>query len=247
MPEPFLIRYLQPLLAGRRAECFDLVAEALRGGAAAEDLVQDVVWPAMAQVERLYRDDRINTATEHMACRINRTIADQLQVHLQRRAAKGRRVLITCADGPHEELGAQMVGDLFQSDGWEVFVVGGGVPDDEVLAMIGQLRPQALLIFGAVPEAVPNTRALIERIREIGTCPQMNIIVIGGIFNRAEGLWREVGADAFSEDLKGVLATANALGPRVPHAPRLGLVKKRRRRRKGATSAATGIAATVAT
>jgi methanogenic corrinoid protein MtbC1 len=243
MPEPFLIRYLQPLLGGRRAECFDLVMEALKGGLPAEDLIQGVVWPAMAQVERLFRDDRINTAAEHMACRINRTVADQLQAHLTRRPTNGRRVIIACADGPHEELGAQMVGDLFQADGWEVFFVGGGVPDDEVLAMVGQLRPHALLIFGAIPEAVPNTRALIERIREVGTCPTMNIVVIGGIFNRAEGLWREVGADAFSEDLKGVLQTANELGPRVPHTSRVGLVKKRRRRRKAAAAVTVAVVA----
>ncbi len=236
MPEPFLIRYLQPLLAGRRAECFDLITSALRSGSSAEQLICDVVWPAMAQVERLFRDDRINTATEHLASRINRTVADQLQAHLPRANSNGRRVVITCADGPHEELGAQMVADLFQADGWEVYFVGGGVPDDEILAMVGQLRPHVLLIFGAHPEAVPNTRALVERIREVGTCPTMNIVVIGGIFNRAEGLWREVGADAFSDSLRGVLTTANTLGPRVPNTPRVGVVKKRRRRRKSAVA-----------
>jgi methanogenic corrinoid protein MtbC1 len=232
MPEPFLTRYLQPLLAGRRAECFELIADALRNGLSADELICDVVWPAMAQVERLYRDDRINTATEHMACRINRTAADQLQAHLPKQPPRGRRLLIACADATHEELGAQMVGDLFQADGWEVFLVGGGVPEDEILAMVGQLRPQVLLIFGAHPEAVPITRAMIERIREVGTCPTMNIVVIGGIFNRADGLWREVGADACCDNLRSVLATANELGPRPPNAPRLGVVKKRRRRRK---------------
>jgi methanogenic corrinoid protein MtbC1 len=234
MPEPFLIRYLQPLLAGRRAECFALVNEALHSGTPAAELLCDVLWPAMAQIERLHRDDRINTAVEHLASRINRTLADQLQAHLPRQPGNGKRVLVTCADGPHEELGAQMVGDLFQADGWEVSFLGGGVPDDEVLALVGQLRPQVLLIFGAVPDAVPATRALVERIREIGTCPTMNIVVIGGIFNRAEGLWREVGADAFCEHLREVLPLANNLAPRVPNAPRVGLVKKRRRRRKTA-------------
>lgn len=232
MAEPFLIRYLQPLLAGRRAECFNLVADAIQSGAQAEDLICDVIWPAMAQIERLYGDDRINTAVEHMASQINRTVADQLQAGLDRNPPNGRRVLVACADGAHEELGAQMVGDLFQADGWEVYLVGGGVPDDEILGMVGQLRPQALLIFGAEPEAVPNTRALVERIREIGVCPTMNIVVTGGIFNRADGLWQEIGADAYCESLRGVLAMTNELDPRTPHPPRLGIVKKRRRRRR---------------
>lgn len=232
MPEPFLLRYMQPLLAGRRAECFDLVSQEVAKGSPAENLMCDVVWPAMSQVERLYHDDRINTAVEHMAARINRSVADQLQPHLTRKPLNGKRVVVVSADGPNEELGAQLAGDLFQADGWEVFLVGGGVPHDEILSMVGQLRPHVLLIFGAEPEAVPNTRAMIERIRDIGVCPTMNIMVSGGIFNRADGLWQEVGADAFNGTLRGVLECANELGPRMPQPPRLGIVKKRRRRRK---------------
>ncbi len=231
MPEPLLIRYLQPLLAGRRAECFELIAEAVRSGASAEELLCAVVWPARAQIARLYQDDRIDTAMEHVACRINRTVADQLQAHLPQRTPSGKRVLVASADGPHEELGAQMVADLFQADGWEVYFVGGGVPDDEILSMVGQHRPHALVIFGAHPEAVANTRAMIERIRDVGVCPTMNILASGGIFNRAESLWQEVGADAFAESPRDVVTTANQLAPRQPQAPRTGIVRKRRRRR----------------
>ncbi len=239
MPEPFLIRYMQPLLGGRRAECFELVTDALDEGSPAEELICDIIWPATAQIDRLFRDDRINTAVEHMAARINRTIADQLQARLPKREPTGRRLLIACADGPHEELGAQMVADLAQADGWDVYFVGGGVPDDEILAMVGQLRPEILLIFGAEPEAVPNTRAMIERIRDIGVCPTMNIVVSGGIFNRADGLWQEIGADAYCPTLRAVLETINTIEPRVPHPPRLGIVKKRRRRRKNSTTPGT--------
>lgn len=235
MSQPFLIRYMQPLIAGRRAECFELVNEAVRSEMPAEDLLCDVVWPAMAQIRRLYDDDRINAAIEHMACRINRTVADQLQAHLPKRPECGKRVLISSADAEGEELGAQMIADLFQASGWDVFFLGGGVPDDEVLSMVGQVRPQVYVIFGAHPEAVANTRALIERIRDVGVCPAMNVIVTGGIFNRADGLWQEIGADAFSNNPRGVLNTAGELGPRQPNAPRLGIVKKRRRRRKSTT------------
>src|SRR5262249_25842100 len=90
--EPLLSRYLQPLLAGRRAECFNLIRLAVAEGRQAESIMREVVWPAMAQVDRLFRDDRINIAVECMACRINRTVADQLQAHLPTAAANGKRV-----------------------------------------------------------------------------------------------------------------------------------------------------------
>lgn len=232
MPEPLLTRYLQPLLAGRRAECFEIIRKAVEEGWLPASLINDVLWPAMSQIERLYQDDRINIAIEHMASRINRTVADQLQAALPKADPNGRRIVIACADGFREEVGAQVVADLFQSDGWEVFFVGGGVPDDELLAMVGQHRPQALLIFGADPQQVPLIRRLIELVREIGVCPTMNIVLSGGVFNRADGLWQEVGADAFAPTAPSVLELVNGLPPREPGPPRRGTVKKRQRRRR---------------
>ncbi len=239
MTVPLLTRYLQPLLAGRRAECFQMIAAAADDGHAAEDLICNVVWPAMSQVERLYQDDRINAAVEHMAHRINRTVADQLQARLPVRERNGRCIVIACADQFREELGAQMLADLFQADGWEVYFVGGGIPDDELLTVVGQHRPQALLIFGTDPQQVPATRRMIELIREIDVCPTMNIVISGGVFNRAEGLWQEVGADAFAPTALEVIQLVTELPPRVPGPPRRGTVKKRQRRRRGSAKQAT--------
>ncbi|MFO0837064.1 MAG: cobalamin-dependent protein [Phycisphaerae bacterium] len=232
MPEPLLTRYLQPLMAGRRAECFEIINHAITDGQHADAMIRDVVWPAMTQIERLFRSDRINSAIESMACRINRTVAAQLQAHLPRKAHNGKRVLVHSACGEGEEIGAQLVGDLFQADGWEVYFLGGAVPHDEVLTLVGQLRPDVLLIFGTRPQDVPETRRLIEMVREIGVCSAMNVVVSGGVFNRAEGLWLEIGADVYAESAKDVLRLANELRPREANAPRLGIVKKRRRRRR---------------
>jgi len=233
MPNPLLTRYLQPLLSGRRNECFNIIARAIHDGRPAAGLMREVVWPAMAQMERLFRDDRIDTVTDNMAARINRTVADQLQPHLPVRAPNGRRVIVVCADGEREELGAQLIADLFQSDGWETFLVGAGVPVDELLGQIGRIRPDALLVYGAAPQGAPKVRALVETIRAIGVCPHMNVIVTGGVFNRADGLWREVGADIFADSADDVLQLANGMKPRDPaRAPRTGVVKQRRRKRR---------------
>lgn len=234
MPEPLLLRFLQPLLAGRRSECFNTVETALQTGASAEELLCDVVWPAMTQVDRLYRDDRIDLATEHMAARINRTLADRLQCRLPQSSRNGKRIIITCADAIQEETGAEIVADILQADGWEVYLPGSGVPHDEILALVGKVRPEALLVFGTHPEDVPDIRRLVEVIREVGVCPTMNIIVSGGIYNRADGLWQEVGADLFSESLRELRELLRDLPPRQPNTPRVNVVKKRRRRRKAA-------------
>jgi methanogenic corrinoid protein MtbC1 len=234
MPEPLLTRYLQPLLAGRRADCFALTRRALADGACPQDLLTEVVWPAMTQVDRLFREDLIDAAVENMATRINRTVADQLQAHLSQQPRNGKRALIHCVDAGREEIGAQIVTDLFQASGWDAYLIGAGVPRDEILKLTGKLCPNVFVLYGTPPSAVPEVRSLIGLIREIGVCATMQVVASGGVFNRADGLWQEVGADVFADQAPDLVALADSLPPRQPGVSRpAGLVKKRHRRRKG--------------
>ena len=152
MPVSFVVeRYMTPLLAGNRPACRQLVKEQLAKVNDPVSVYHELLWPAMERVEKLYRSDRINAAAESMATRINRSIADQLQLSLVPEGPNGKRILISCAPGEPEELGAQMCADLFETRGWEVFFVGGNVPNDEILSLVGHLRPEVLLIFGTHP------------------------------------------------------------------------------------------------
>ena len=227
-----LEEYLTPLLAGNRVTCREFADSQLKRGKGAATLYRELLWPAMERVEKLYRTDRINAASEHMATRINRTVAAQLQASLQRTEPIGKKMLIICADGEPEELGAQMCGDLFEARGWDVYFLGGGVPNDEVLSLVGQLRPDLLLIFGTQPSGVPGIRHLIDLIREIDVNPTMNIMVSGGVFNRADSLWKEVNADLFGKTAHEAIPLAEAAEPRKPVARPPGAPKKRRRRRR---------------
>lgn len=232
MHSRFVERYMEPLLAGDRVTCRELVRSQLDEDVSGRKLYEDLLWPAMTNVEQLYRNDKINVAVEHMATRINRVLADQLQQSLERNERKGKRILIMCASGEPEELGAQMCSDLFEADGWDVYFVGGGIPNDEVLSLVGQLRPEILLVFGTQPRGVPEIRALIDLIREVGCNPTMNIMISGGVFNRAEGLWNEINADLFAREAREAIEIANSAQPRPIEPPTTGVRKKRRRRRR---------------
>jgi methanogenic corrinoid protein MtbC1 len=232
MPTSSLDRYLSPLLAGNRIACRRIVRAQLEGAADPTSLYHELLWPAMEKVDKLFRSDRINSVVESMATRINRSIADQLQPRLQIRDPNGKRILIASAPGENEELGAQMCADLFEARGWEVYLIGGSAPNDEILNLCGELRPDILLIFGTRPQGVPAVRHLVDQIREIGVNPTMNIMVSGGVYNRADGLWKEVNADLFAKTAKDAIPIAECAEPRKPAPPRTGAPKKRRRRRR---------------
>jgi len=224
-------QYLEHIFAGKRCEAREIIFAAHDRGIGASRLLKMVVWPAMEQIDKLFREHHVSLITEHMATRINRMIADQLHALLARKPKSGRRIVITCGDGEAEELGAQMVGDLFEAEGWTVWFVGSGVPNDEILEFVGKVRPDVLCVYGTKPEGVAGIRKLIELIREISVCEEMQVLAAGGVFNRAEGLADEVKADLFASNVRKAIQAVEDHPIRVPKpdVPEPG----RRRKRKG--------------
>ena len=209
-------QYLEHLFVGKRCEARELVFAAQDRGVCARKLLKMVIWPAMEQVEKLYRENRIPRVVEHMATRINRMLADQLHAYLARKPKSGRRMVVLCGDGESAELGAQITADLFEAEGWSVWLVGAGVPNDEVLQLVGKLAPEILCIYGALPAGVPEIRRLIELIRGVGVCEEMQILVSGGVFNRVEGLADEIKADLFASNIRDAVRTVDEHPVRIP-------------------------------
>ena len=54
---------------------------------------------------------------------------------------------------------------------------------------------------------VPFTRVLIDRLHDIGVCPKLQIVAGGGVFNRADGLAEEIGADLWARTPQELVQT----------------------------------------
>jgi methanogenic corrinoid protein MtbC1 len=223
--------YLSHLFAGRRYEARQLLLEAHDHGTPAGKLLQTIVWPAMDQISALYRANEISLIVEHMASRVNRLVADQLQGLLRREPRSGKRIVVVCGEGENEELGAQITADLFEAEGWTTWFIGAGVPNDEILAFVADSEPDILCLYGTRPSGVPDARRLIDLIREVGVCEDMQILASGGVFNRAEGLAEEINADLFAPNVTESLKAVAEHPVRVPKpdVPQPGRRRKRKR------------------
>ena len=211
--EIILQRYLTHLLKGDRKACRAVIEETMQTGVPANSVYIHVIWPIMVEIEKLLRSDKINLVQEHLATRINRTIVDQLQNKLPHRPGRSKKIVVCCAQDELQELGAQMMTDLFESDGWDVRFLGGGLTNDDLLAYINEYAPDILLIYGSTAKQAPDIRRLIDTIKTVNAWPNLRIMVSGGLFNRAEGLWEEIGADLFAETAEKALKMASTDTP----------------------------------
>ena len=222
--------YLESLLLGDKGKCRNVVERILQSGVPTSIVYTEMIWPIMVEIEKLARADRINSAAEHLATRINRTIVDQLQNKLPRKANRNKKIIVCCAEDELQELGAQITADLFESDGWEVKFLGGGLTNDDILAYVNEYGPDILLIYGTIPRQAPSVRKLIDTIKNVNAWPNMRIMVSGGLFNRAEGLWEEIGADLFAATAAEAVEVASLNRTAMPQQRMIN--RKKRRFRK---------------
>jgi len=193
-------RFFNALISGDRCEARVVVDELIDSGCSAEEIISRLFWPMAEQIDTMHRNDQLSDACFHYGTRLLRMLVDQMQMRLTQQDAKSETVLVMSGDGELEELAGQMTADLLEAAGFDVRYMGGGVANDEVVDQLGNLGIDRLVVFGAIAQTVPQTRLLIDRLHDTGVCPRLQIVVGGGVFNRADGLAEEIGADLWAEE-----------------------------------------------
>jgi methanogenic corrinoid protein MtbC1 len=193
-------RLFEALINGDRPATRCVVDDVLDDGHSPEAILTDLYWPTYEMVDRLYRHDQLSTISYNFATRLLRVQCDQMAARLPRSPQNGRTVLAVCGHTEADELAAQIAVDLIEAAGFSIRFAGSGVARDEILAQVHEHKPSVLLLFASAACDLPDIRALIDDIQEIGACRGTQVVVGGGVFNRAEGLAEEIGADLWATD-----------------------------------------------
>jgi len=191
-------RFFETLITGSRPKARAMVAELSAQGFSSERLIVELFWPTYELADRLFRQDQLGTLAHHTATRLLRVLVDQNSAALRKAPPRGRTVMAFCGPAEGDEMGAQMAVDMLESSGFDVTFSGGGIASDEILAQVNQARPDVLLMFASAPGDLPGIRELIDTIRTIDAAPDVQIAVGAGVFNRADGLAEEIGADLWA-------------------------------------------------
>lgn len=191
-------RFIETLISGNRPASRSILEECLVADIQAERIIELLFWPALDQIERLFRQDQISVMRHQMATRILRMLADQMQLRLTVQEANDRQILMFCGPNEPNELAGQMAADMLEAAGFGITFCGGGIANDEIISAVGEQKPDLLVLFSSAPGDLPHIRQLIDEIRDSGCHPELQIVVGGGVFNRAEGLAEEIGADLWA-------------------------------------------------
>lgn len=204
-------RYLDAQLHGDRREALRLVIdEALALGASALDVELEVIQEAQREIGRLWQENSITIAEEHMATAISNMALAHLYDHAPRARTNGKKVLVACVEGELHDFPARLVADALDLAGFEVRYLGANVPTDSLLAALEREKPDLLALSATMTFNVPALRSAAARVR-VKTSGTLPIAIGGGALNWTHALAGELQADATAVDARELVESARRL------------------------------------
>jgi methanogenic corrinoid protein MtbC1 len=204
--------FLDALLARDSARARRVVEDALAAGTPVPDLYLDVLQPALQEVGHRWAMGQLNVAEEHYATAIAHSILDGLSRQMHRAPRDGRLAIVSGTPGEQHMLGARMVADFLEADGWEVLLIGAGAPTSDLLALVADEQPDLVALSTATAAVLEGVAELLQALHKLDPRP---CIAAGGQFWTAYTgpTAIELGADLVVQDPRELVAE---LHQRIP-------------------------------
>lgn len=211
-PGSLAARYLSCLLAADRAAATRLIDDALARGVSVRELYLEVIQPTQYEVGRLWELDRLSIADEHFCTGVSQLVIARLYPSWLKAPAPGApRAVVTCVDCELHELGARMVADFLEMDGWDSLYLGASSPPRALVTLLRERRPELLAISSTMTAHLGAVARLIEAVRALPAAMQPKILVGGYAFRQQESAFGDLGADGYGHDAEEAVRVARAL------------------------------------
>ncbi len=157
--------YLDNLLSGRRRPCMAIVQKLLDEKTGVRAIYLDLFQRSLYDVGALWERNKISVAVEHLATAITESLMSVVYPVLFRSERVGRRAVVACVANEYHQVGARMVADILELNGWDTAFLGANTPKPDVVNMIERTQPHVVGLSLAVYSRVGALQQTIELIR----------------------------------------------------------------------------------
>jgi methanogenic corrinoid protein MtbC1 len=200
--------YLRLLLQSERRKASSLILDAVEAGVKVKDVYLHVFQRTQHEIGRLWQMNRLTVAQEHYCTAATQLIMSQLYPHVFATERIGHRAVVACVGGELHELGARMVADFLEMEGWDAYYLGANTPADSVLRSLEDREAEILAVSATMTFHVSAVADLIAHVRTAEAYRATGILVGGYPFNLSPGLWRQVGAHGYAPDAQEAVTLA---------------------------------------
>lgn len=198
--------YSKALEQGLRSQACKVVDDALHYGLRPDEVYLNVVVPAHAAYAEKFARGEINAAYKHLSREITTCVLCRLREMFRTSTPRGIRVAATSVDGDYTDIGARVIADFLQLDGWEVDFLGVSTPVDALVDFVKERDVRLLALSASRADLRPKLEETIQAVRR--GHPALKILIGGAGLVGSENLPH---ADALAQDPINAIAKTRQL------------------------------------
>lgn len=199
-------RLLQNLL-DKNTTAANVLVHNINNAVGLEVLYNDVIQPVLKEVGELWHKNKISVAQEHYCSAFTQTLMLQFYNGLFDAPRINRKIVIACPEGELHQIGARMISDLFEKNGWDSIFLGSAAPVQSIISTIEEVSPDVCALSISMPEGLTSCCSAIKQIKE--KFPKMVVAVGGRAFEHVENPLLKTGADIFSNNFNELYQQLN--------------------------------------
>lgn len=186
--------FLAAILNGQRQAALNIIDEALRAGHSHVDIYVDVFAEALHRLGHLWEMNKITVAQEHIATSITQYAIAAIYPRMAPPPVQRGSMVVTGVSGELHQIGANLVADTMEANGWMVRFLGTNLPLSSILAAIEESSAQVLCISTTILANLPSVAELIRTVRSQLSEKSPKIVLGGAAYRQAGNFARELGA-----------------------------------------------------
>lgn len=203
-------QYMDSLSKKNMKRSIYLIQQFIKDGISINDIYVEILAESMRRIGELWHTARISVDQEHYSTTVTQmAMAQMYPLLFSNENRKDKTMLCACPGTELHEIGARMVSDLFENDGWDTIYLGAAVPQHAMLKAIASDRPDLICLSVTMPQHLIACHELILAIRE--QFPEAKIAVGGKAFESTHDLWKQWPVDIYARDAIELLEKANSI------------------------------------
>lgn len=202
-------QYMANLFQRNSRKTIQLIQEFSEKGIPLNDIYVEILAESMRRVGDLWHTAKISVDAEHYCTSVTQMAMAQMYPMLFENERKNKTLLCACPGTELHEMGARMVADLFENDGWDSIYLGAAVPEDAMLDAVATNQPDLIALSVTMPQHLIACRHLVDAIRK--EYPDIKIAVGGKAFESTHALWKQWPIDLYTQDARQLLEQANRI------------------------------------
>ncbi len=173
-------KYFNNLINGAKNECAAIVDDITNKNIPVDTVYTQLFQHSLYQVGEYWEMNKISVATEHMATAITENLMIRLQPQLFTTERTGKKAVIACVANEYHQVGAKMIADIFEMNGWDGYFIGANTPISELIRFLESHHPDLIGLSLSIYFNLPELKSTVAHIRQ--RFPNMPILVGGQAF-----------------------------------------------------------------